>query len=453
MKYYLTACLAVLMSITNYAQPIMIDEVVAVVGNRAILFSEIEERYQLMVAQQGFAPEGAHCSILDQIMVQELLLVHAERDSVSVGEEEVESQLNARIDAILQQMGNQEDQFELYYGKSVIEVKEDFRGDLRNMLTAERMQSTVMSDVTITPAEVKYFFSQIPKDSLPFFNAEVEVGEIVVKPKVNKVELQKAYDKLLKLRTDIVTNGESFEDMASRYSDDPGSAARGGELGWIRRGDMVPEFEAAAFKLGNGEISDVIKSEYGYHIIQLMERRGNTANVRHILVQPNITDGDKDKAVAKLDSIKNLIEMDSINFITAVKLYSEDEQTKSNAGRLINPQTGNSAYEIGDLPTDVYFAIDTLDEDELSSPIEYQDARGNLQYRIVVPLNQTEPHRANLRQDYSKIQGAALEDKKMREMSFWVTDKVGRTYIKVDDSYKSCETLDKWFMEPNDLKN
>jgi peptidyl-prolyl cis-trans isomerase SurA len=382
-----------------WGQKEVIDKVVATVGGELILLSDVEEQYALTVEQRGPMPEGAKCDILTSIMVTKLMLNQAKLDSVVVEDEQVETQLNARIDQILGYMGGRIDQFEAYYGQSIDEVKDRFREDLKDQLLVEQMRGQVMADISVTPSEVKAFFNQIPVDSLPYFNAEVEVGEVVYKPKVNSAERQKAIDRLTEIRRQIVEEGADFAEMARRNSDDA-SGQVGGDLGWAKRGKYVPAFEAAAYKLEKNEISPVIKSEFGYHIIQMLERRGNSVNVRHILVRPEITDTDLEMAVAHLDSVRILIQSDSITFSEAVKLYSDETaQSYNNDGRMVNPATGNTFFEIGDLDPDIYFALDTLDVLEVSAPFEFLMPPADTYYRVVQLQSRTPPHKANLRQD------------------------------------------------------
>ncbi len=428
----------------SFGQTGLVDKVIAVVGDKIILHSDIEEQVQFLEAQEGSIPENGRCLMIDQMITQKLFLVQANIDSLVVSEEEVEGQLNARIDQILRYMDGNVEQFEAYYGKSVQAVKEDFRTDIEDQMITERQQASVVENVSVTPAEVKRFFNEIPKDSLPYFNAEVEVSEVVIKPKVNDAELKRAFDKLDKIKNEIINDGKDFGEAAGVYSDDPGSAAKGGSLGWVKRGELVPEFEAAAFRLEPMEYSPIVKTDYGYHFIQLIERRGNTINARHILVKPEITFDDKDLVKAKLDTIKNLIVTDSISFGRAVKRYSEDDQSKNNAGRLLNAQTGTSTFEVRELTPEVYFAIEGMKVGDVSDPLEFVSPQGETAYRIIRLDTKSDPHVANLRDDYSKIQAAATEQKKLKKMESWVDEKVGSMYINISEDYKQCPELDKW---------
>lgn len=426
------------------AQRTIIDKVVATVGGELVLLSEIEEQFALMEAQEGGLPEGARCNILDNLLVSKLLLNQAKLDSIEVSDDEVEVQLNTRIDRILSFMNNDVSQFEAYYGQTINQVKEQFREDLKNQILVERMQSNIMADVTVTPSEVKQFFNRIPADSLPYFNSEVEIGEIVYIPKVNKTERQKAIDKLEDIRRRIIEGGETFEELAAKFSDD-GSARGGGDLGWAQRGKFVPEFEAAAYKLDKDEISPVVETEFGFHLIQLLERRGNSIHVRHILVRPEITDEDLELAQNHLDSVRNLILNDSISFSLAVKLFSDkDVQSYNNDGRMVNPLTGNTFFEIGDLDPDIYFAVDTMKVGGISAPFDFAGPTGETYYRIIQLQSRTTPHRANLRQDYSKIQKAAIQSKQNEFINDWVESKIESTFVSIDSLFNNCRILDKW---------
>lgn len=436
---------ALLLTFSLFGQRKVIDQVVATVGSEIVLLSDVEERKALVAAQQGNLPENADCFILDNILSEKLLVNQAKIDSVVVSDEEVEAQLDARIDQILAYMNNDYRQFEDYYGQSVNEVKEEFREDLRNQLLAQRLQGEVVTGTTVTPSEVKAFFNRIPTDSIPYFDSEVEVREIVLRPKISDEQRQLAIDKLTNIRQRIVEGGEDFAELAKVFSDDFGSARIGGDLGWTKRGKFVPEFEAAAYKLDEGEVSKIIESEFGFHLIQLLERRGNTIHTRHILVKPEIMQADLEKAERLLDSVRSLIISDSISFSRAVKSFGSDEfQSFNNDGRMVNPQTGNTFFEIGDLDPDVFFTIDTLKVDEVSKPFPFEYSNGETYFRIVQLQSRTDPHRASLEQDYAKIQAAAIEEKTSRYLDEWLLEKVYSTFISIDQRFGDCEVLNKW---------
>ncbi len=445
MKYFLGIALALGVLINAKAQidTVILDKVVATVGDNIILLSEVEERYRAL----DFKPEAARCMIIDQLLAENVMLVQAELDSVLVDDADVETQLDARIEQILRMMNYDRNQFIAYYGKTPEEVKEGFRDDLRRQLIVQKMQSTVMQGLSITPLEVKAFYEQIPKDSLPYFNSEVEIGEIVIEPKPNEVELEAAKKQLTSIRNRIVNNGEDFATLAKQYSQDPGSGRSGGDLGWAKRGTFVTEFEATAYKLKENEISEVIKTEFGYHILQLLERRGNLVHLRHILVKPKITQKDKDLAMRELDTIRTLIVMDSISFSLAVaKFSSENVQSKTNAGLMLNNRSGNSVFEVADLDPNIYFSIDTMKVGDVSAPMFYTNPQsGEELCRIIWLRSLTEPHQANLKEDYAKIQAAAIEQKRATYLSDWIDERVKEMYIQLDARY-DCEMLDKWRM-------
>jgi len=447
-KKFAFALLIFLFASQMMAQREVIDKVIANVGSEYILLSDLEEQIALVNEKQGGKlPPDARCIMLDNLLTQKLLINQAKIDSVEVKDEEVEAQMNARIEQILDYMGGDVNQFEDYYGQSIGEVKETFREDLRNQLLADRMRSKIMEGISVTPSEVKAFFKKIPRDSLPYFNSEVEIGEIVMKPQVNATERQKAIDKLNSIRKRIVEGGESFEELSKKYSDDFASARIGGDLGWTKRGKFVPAFEAAAYKLDENEISEVVESEFGFHLIQLLGRRGNSIHTRHILVKPEITEADLALTEHKLDSIRRLLISDSISFSKAVKNFGYKEvQSYNNDGKMVNPASGNNFFEIGDLDPAVYFTIDTMKVGNFSKAFGFTDPRGETYFRIIQLQSRTEPHVASLERDYAKIQTAATEQKKSAFTADWVSQKVNATYIRIDQSFQRCVGIDKWLV-------
>lgn len=440
--------------LTTQAQRQQVDKVIAVVGDNIILQSEVEAQHKLFVSQsQGVdLPENVRCIILEQLLANALLLSEAEKDSIQVGDEEVQAQLDSRVTQILQYMQNDVEKFKAYYNMRPSEMKDFMRDQMRDQLLLQRMQQQIMASIEITPREVKTFFEKIPSDSLPYFNSEVELAEIVVKPKINPVEDARARKLARNLLLQIVEDSVDFALLAKKYSDDPGSAALGGDLGPQPRGTLVPEFEEAAYQLKRGEVSDVVKSEFGYHIIKLKERLGNTIHCSHILIRPSITTEDREEAYEYLDSIRTMIVDDSITFEKGIAEYSEEEFSKTRAGRIMNPMTGSAFFELGDIEPEIYFAIDGLEKGDVSKVIEYRAQAGGKQFRIVKLLNRTQPHVANLKDDYSKIRQAALEEKKSRYISEWVDKKIKDNYIeiKVDnlgaktEETTACDGIQKW---------
>lgn len=427
----------------------VIDQIVAVVGDNIITQSEIEVQYSQYLAQTNNADASQSleikCQILNDMLFQKLLLNQAKIDSLTVSEGQVTAELDRRIKYFINQIGSQE-KLEEYYKKSIVEIKSEFKELIRNQLLSQQMQSAITKDVSITPSEVRSYFESIPKDSVPLINAEVEIGHIVREPKLSEEEKKEVYDRLTVFR-ERVLKGENFAALATLYSEDIMSAKKGGELGFVSRGDLVPEFESAAFSLKPGEISKIIETQYGYHIIQLIERRGEQVNVRHILLKPRFSAESLQKSKLFLDSIYNLLEKDSLTFAKAALLYSDDAETKNNGGLMVNPQTGTTHFEPSQLDPTLFFHIDKLKIGEYSKPVLIQSPDGKQSYRILYLKSRTEPHRANLKEDYQKIQSSALAEKQNTILKKWVREKQSSTSINLKKEYVSdtlhCEEIMK----------
>ncbi len=427
-----------------HAQRQIIDKVICEVGNEVILLSDLAEQIKMVESRQGPVRPEDKCYMLENMMVSKLLVHQAFVDSVVIADEELESQLQARIERILESMGNDVTQFEAYYGKSVKEVQDDFREDLKNQLIAERMRNNLMEDVLITPSEVKEFYNNIPRDSLPYLSSEVEVSEIVIHPVANDSSKARSKDKLEKILLRLKA-GEKFDELASTYSDDPGSARNGGDLGWAKRGSYVQEFEAAAYNLEPGEYSSVIESDFGFHLIQLIELRGNTIHARHILIKPDIEPQDLELARQKLIRARNLILKDSLSLSKAVKQFGhKKEQSYSNDGRITNPKSGDTFFEIKDLEPEVYFTLDSMKVKGISMPVELVSPAGEKYYKILYLNTRTDPHQANLKQDYSKFQNLAKESKKNDILVKWLESHIQDTFVRVDPLFTSCPNIQQW---------
>ena len=423
----------------------LVDEVIAIVGSNIVLKSDIEAQYIQFRMQQGGAAGGessVKCNIMESMLRQKLLLSQGELDSVEVSDMQVESEMDRRLRYYIKQFGSQE-KLEEFYQQSIFEIKDEFRGLIKQQMMMETVQNSITTDVTVTPSEVRSFYKDIPKDSLPLINSEVELIQIVKKPPINPEERERIRNKLLELRKRVL-GGESFATLAILYSEDPGSAKSGGELGFVGRGELYPEFEAVAFNLKEGEVSDILETEAGFHIIQMIERRGDYINVRHILLQPKVSPLDLMKAKNELDSIAGLIEEGKYTFEESVAEFSDDP-SKNNGGLLINPNTGTSVFEADELDPKVFFVIDKLEVGEISAPVPFKTDDNKDAYRILYLKKRTEPHKANLKDDYDKIQMWALEQKKQEVIQDWVAVKIDKTFIKISDSYKDCEFANNWF--------
>ena len=438
--------LSVLLSAQN--DKAVIDRVVATVGGEIVLLSEVQEQFAYAKQQQATLPDDYRCIVLQNLVVQKMLVNQAKLDSISVKDEEVETQLAARVDRLMLYFNQDEKALEEYYGQSVSDIKDQMRGDMRNQLLAERMQADVTGKATITPAEVQEFFKKIPVDSLPYFNAEVEIREIVVKPKVNAVEKERAKTVTEDLRKRVVEGGEDFATLAKKYSADVGSGANGGDLGWQKRGTFVPEFEAMVYKLEKNQVSPLVETEFGFHVIQLLERRGNLIHCRHILIKPEITAADLEMARSKLDTVRQLIVDRGITFTAAVKKYGDkNQQSFNNDGRMANPRSGNTFFEVADLDTDIFFSIDGLQPGDVTKPFEFKTEDGSQLYRIILLQSRSKPHKADLKQDYGKIQTAALEQRKTQLTETWVLEKLRTTYLSVGAMFATCPNLQQLLQE------
>ncbi len=443
-------------SAANAQNKELIDRVIVTVGDEYILRSDVEEAHAVAKERSGDkVPENYRCMALEQLMTAKLLVNQAKIDSVLAKDEEVDNQLDARIEQILAYMQGNRDQFIQYYNKTPEEVKEDMRDDMRDQLIAEKMRGKILNETTITPSEVKMFFSKIPKDSLPYFNQEVELAEIVYKPKANDAEKAKVKAILEDLRYKITEKKEDFATLAKKYSQDPGSGKEGGDLGFAKRGKFVPEFEAQAFTLDEGGISPVFETEFGFHILQLLERRGNSVHARHILIRPQITSDDMRKAKNLMDSVRRELLRDSVTFSEAVKQFS-DKSTQSyhNAGRISNRDNGSNRFETRELDPSIYFAIDTMKTiNGITAPVELSTPAGDKGYRLIKLLDRTKPHKADLKLDYNKVQQAALDQKKSSALSVWIEKRVNSTFVKVDKMYEGCPNLNHWKMDKKKIKS
>ncbi len=420
-----------------------VDKVIGVVGDNIILLSDVELQYEQLAVENPGVPVEFKCEILNQMLTQKLFLQQAKLDSVNISDDEIESELNRRIRYFTSMIGSVE-KLEEYYGKSILAIKDEFRKDIADQLLAQRMQGNIFGNVKVTPAEVKKFFESIPKDSIPYYNAEVEIGQIVKKPEVAIEQRQLAIEKVEGILA-RARKGENFATLATIYSEDPGSASRGGDLGFVGRGELVTEFEGAAFRLQPDEISDIVKTKFGYHIIKMHEQKGERIRVSHILIKPKTSTYDLQDAIQFLDSVRTLIVENKITFEKAVDKFSEDEESKQQGGLLVNQQTGNSSFEISQLDKSVYFAIDKLQVGEISSPQLFANAEGEQAVRILMLRSETPAHTANLQDDYYKIKAIALQEKQQRELMKWAERKMESTYVKVSSEYRECPNLDLWF--------
>ncbi len=422
---------------------IILDKIIVKMGGEVIFHSDVEEQMSMMRERKGNPGSAERCIILESLMAQAMLVHYAKIDSVEVTDEEVEAEIDQRMNQILAMMNNDRKMFQEVYNQTVNEMREQVRDDMRRKLLADRMQQQIINSVEVTPSEVLEYYNQIPKDSLPYFNAEVEIAELVIFPEVNAEEKQKALNRVNDIKQQLEA-GADFAELARKYSDD-GSGREGGNLGWTSRGNFVPEFEAAAFQLEKGELSDVVETEFGFHLIELIDRRGNSISTRHILIRPRITDADLQATRNKLDSIRHLVEIDSLTFAEAVYKFGDKRvQSFSNNGRMINQATANTFFETRDVDSEIFFAIDTIEVGDITPPIEYRTQLGDYSYKIVQLQGRSTAHQANLQQDYSRIQQAARDSKRNQAFSDWIDKRVNDTYIMIDPRYQDCPNITRW---------
>ncbi len=418
-----------------------IDGVVAIVGEKIVLQSAVESQLEQIKAQ-GYEQDEQllKCQILEELLYQKLLANRAQIDSLNVSDEEINSAIDQRIAYFVGQIGS-EQKLEEYFGKSINALREDFKPVFKEQMMAQRMESRITSDVKITPEDVRKFYYSIPKDSLPLLPAEMQMSQIVLFPKVSKAEKQRLTEKLLGFKN-RVDSGEDFSLLATLYSEDQGSATKGGELGFLSRGVLVPEFEAAAFRLQDGEISDVVQTKFGFHLIQMISRRGEQINVRHILLKPSFSTITMNRAKTKLDSITNLIRIDSLSFEEAAYQFSQ-EDSKNNGGLLINPQTGTSSFAIEEIEPSIYFALEKMEKNQISEPLVFTSIDQRKGYRILFLNERTVSHRANLKDDYDRIRLVAEQELKNKTSKEWVNNTINETYILIKEDYQ-CTFKNNW---------
>ncbi len=432
----------VLLSVLASAQPQTVDGVAAIVGGDVILKSDIDEQYDVF-NRQNFGKPVSYCEVFEELLFQKLLIHHAAIDSISIGEEEVEANMDRRIQQLIMQMGDQK-KLEDFYEKSVVEIKEDMRTLIKEQLTAQRMQMTVVEGIEVTPSEVREYYENLPSDSIPLISAEVELSQIVKFPELSDEAEQEVIAKLKELK-ERIENGTSFSSMAILYSEDPGSNKKGGEYQGIQRGVFVKEFEAVAFNLRKGEISDPFKTEFGYHIVQLLEKRGEELDLRHILIKPKLTQENLQEAKNFLDSVSVAIANGEMTFEEASRRFSDDEQTRFNGGQMSNFQSGNNKFEVSQLDRGLFALISSLEDDEISEASFYRTEDQREAFRIVRLDANYEPHKANLDLDFTRIKGFALQQKQAKTVEDWKNEKLADTFVKINEGYYDCaDELNSW---------
>jgi peptidyl-prolyl cis-trans isomerase SurA len=425
----------------------VIDKVVAKVGNNVVLLSDIQSQtLQAMQENITVTPE-TECVILEEMLYQNLLLNQAELDSIVVEDNQVDAEMEQRLRVIEGQIGGREE-LEKFYGKKVGQIKDEFRPAIRKRLVGQEMERVITSEVSISPKEVRDFFNNLHTDSLPYINAQLGLQQIVIYPAITEEDKQKTIKELERIREEIVSGKKTFRSMAGLYSQDPGSRSKGGELK-ASRGQMVKEFEATAFSLKVGEVSQVFETEYGFHILQLDERLGDDYKCRHILMTPEVSETEFIKASERIEECFKKLKSNEITWDEAVLRYSNDESTNQNKGRLSHPYTGTTLWDMEDLnqiDQQIFILVNSLEVGQLTSPSVYDNFMERKQgVRIVRLAERTTPHKANLKDDYQMIQNAALNNKRQEAITKWTNDKIGNAYIRIDEMYTNCAYRYDWF--------
>lgn len=427
-----------------FAQPgKVLEEIVAVVGENVILKSDLETEYIQAKQEMEFFEGDLKCEVLNQLIVQKLYLHKGEMDSVNITEERVESEVNRRVQYYAAQIGG-ERQLERYLGKTIDEYKELMRPKIREQLIIQEVQQGLMKEVKVSPTQVTAYFRSLPKDSLPHFEKEVEVAQISMKPNPSAFAREYAYETLKEIRADIVAGKYTFEYAARFKSEDKGTAVNGGELGYFTRGQMVGAFERAAFKLDKDSISEIIETEFGYHIIQLIDRKGEKVNARHILIKPLIVNSDFLEVEKAMNRIIAQLKADSISWCKAAADNSFDPYTKDNCGFYTDPSTGSQNIGVSALDPSIAAIVANLKPGEYTEPTLFQNYDGNKAYRFVYLKSVKPEHDANLQDDYQKIQQLALAKAQDESVLNWVQQYKKGVYVWIDNKYVNCEELAGW---------
>jgi peptidyl-prolyl cis-trans isomerase SurA len=430
--------------VVAFAQPnkVNADKIIAIIGNKIILKGEIEDRLSDMQRQGAEIPENGKCFLLQDLMGTKTLVLQAEKDSLPVSDEEVDSDIDNKIRQYINQFGGKEE-LEKIAGKTIYQLKEDFREPTRDQKLAVAMRNKIVGDIRITPNEVKNYFNKIANDSLPFYETELEIGQLIVFPKASREAEEYCKEQLLEYKTAIEAGKKDFKRAAADYSDEPGAKERFGQMEINRnQKDIDPTFMAKAFTLKEGQISNPFKSKFGYHIIQLVSRNGDDAVVRHIIKIPQVTSVELKEGFDKLDTVRAKLIAKTLDFGAAVSRYADDEGSKFYAGMVQGPN--GSFLTIDQLDKDMVPILKNLKVGGFSQPLEYTDPSGKRGVRVVYLKTQTEPHRENLKDDYSKIAEKALAEKKEMALEKWFKNKISSYYVMIDPDYAGCEMLKPW---------
>ncbi|MEE1347200.1 MAG: peptidylprolyl isomerase [Bacteroidales bacterium] len=417
----------------------LIDEVVASVGDDAILSSDIEYQYgQAMIEGVNFNGD-MKCHILEQLLVQKMMLNQAKIDSVEVKDNEVMQQVDARLNYFTQQVGGQ-DKLEEYFKKPILQLRRDQMEAVRTQMITQKMQSSITKDVKITPSDVRKYYSRLGEDSIPYVSTQYEVEQIVVYPEIEQSEIDRIKERLRDFQRQVA-EGRDFATLAVLYSEDPGSASRGGDLGWYSKSGFVPEFSAVAFNMHEkGKVSKIVQTEFGYHIIQFIDRKGDRINCRHILLKPKVSTESRNKGIAFLDSVSAWINSGKLSFEEAASTFSMDKDSRSNGGLMVNPEDGTRKFQLGQIPAEIAKAIQNLQEGQFSKPfVMMDDKKGRETIRMVRLLKKHDPHKANVSDDYDMLKSMFEGQKRKEVLDSWIVNKQKELYVVITPDWRRCE--------------
>lgn len=448
MRLLITFSILLIGSATLNAQG-TIDKIVAQVGDKIILKSDVEGQ-KLQAIQAGMTVTSEmDCQVIEELMFQYLLVNQAKLDSIEVSDAQVDAEMENRLRMIENQIGSRQ-KMEEFYGKTATQIKKEFRPIIKDQLLAQEMEREITSDVSVTPRDVKEFFSEIPMDSIPLINSQLSFQQIVLYPDITSEDKARAKAQLEEIRDDIIKYGKSFATQARIHSMDPGSAKLGGEIAGTR-GMMVPQFEATVFDLRVGDVSEVFETTYGFHILKLLERKGDDYKCQHILIIPEFANNALEGAALRLDSCYNELKAGKIDWEAAVLKYSNDETTKQNKGIITNPISGEQTWDMEDLnqvDQQIYLLTDNMEKGDISQPNLYMNQFERKQgIRIIRLMERTAPHKANLDDDYSLIQKAAENDKKQKTINVWISSKIDNAYVRIEKEYQNCTFKNNWLKQ------
>ncbi len=423
------------------------DGIAAVVGDYLILESDILKMKADAKTQGMDMSQINDCQLVGRLMENKLYAHHAQLDStIVVSADEINAMIDQQLDRMMAQVGDIEKVLAFYRKDTEADLREELFKINKERTLSSRMQDKIVGEMEVTPEEVRSFFNSIPEDERPLFGDEVEIAHLVIKPEVPQSEKQKVIDRLNEMRTDIVENGASFSTKAVLYSQD-GTSMRGGQMSITRNDPLDKDFKQVAFSLQEGEVSKPFKTEFGYHIVQLDKIRGKVLDIRHIILIPQVTEETVQAARKKIDSIRTQIVNNEITFDEAARLYSEEKETKGDGGKLINPKSGDTRFELTDIDPLIYDQVNNLEEGEVSSVLMDQTRTGTKFFKLVTVNKKHEEHLANYAQDYTKIKELALREKQLKSIEKWQREKIMDTYIKISDDYKQCDFKSNWLKQ------